>query len=373
MNQDKSCESLAVVVLLTEPKYHVIIPENYIHGLDELQHQLKTWGVNKKHDHLIFWKRSFLDHNVAPDSIEKANFSLEPRNDYPPPTNIFSACYKARVKRFFSKCCKLYLHNKFIRERFHFQCIQTDSFEDAKHFRDQFRPLLPVDYFGLDVNQPIPANFVNVNADPVVASTNNLEAKPMLVMEEMDEHDAMAINELMVEENWIVDGEQSDIETEEIELAAQTDDADDFNELASNSDNNGSNIAHDTENNPSNTGFESLILQEQADHGSVEENDPLELSERANSTNEFENNDSSIAVAEANTDEHDHLRNDERNTVTEIIDEDIEITFDLRQKLLPKVQSIPMVPKINDSLSGNIPYQAILDRNDVRLISLLIF
>lgn len=116
-----------------------------------------------------------------------------------------------------------------------------------------------------------------------------------------------------------------------------------------------------------------MILQEQADHDPVEENDPLELSERANSTNEFENNDSSIeAAAEANTDDHDQLRNNERNTVTEIIDEDIEITFDLRQNLLPIVQSIPMVPKTNDSLSGNIPYQAILDRNDVRLMSLLI-
>lgn len=77
--------------------------------------------------------------------------------------------------------------------------------------------MLPVDYFGLDENQPIPANFVNVNADLVVASTNNVEAKPMLVMEEMDEHDAMAINELMIEENWIDDGVS---ETEEIELAA---------------------------------------------------------------------------------------------------------------------------------------------------------
>lgn len=95
---------LAVVVLLTEPeRHHVIIPENYIYGLDKLQDQLKTWGVNSKRNHLVFWKRSFLDDTVIPDSQESPNFEMTPQNDFPPPEGIDSACYLARVKRFFSK------------------------------------------------------------------------------------------------------------------------------------------------------------------------------------------------------------------------------------------------------------------------------
>lgn len=109
---------LAVVVLLIEPeRQHCIVPENYIYGLDELQDQLKTYGVNNKRNHLIFWKRSFLDDNIVPDSQEIPNFQLTPRNDFPPPAGIDSACYLARVKRFYSKysilCCCVHTMNFF--------------------------------------------------------------------------------------------------------------------------------------------------------------------------------------------------------------------------------------------------------------------
>lgn len=98
---DKS--QLTVVVLLTEPKQHCIVPENYIFGLVDLQDKLKTWGVNRESKHLIFWKRSFLDDSVVPDSQENPNFFLAPSVMFPPPPEIDSACYMARVKRFFSK------------------------------------------------------------------------------------------------------------------------------------------------------------------------------------------------------------------------------------------------------------------------------
>lgn len=94
---------LALVVLLTKPKQHCIVPEKYIHGLDKVEDQLKTWGVNSKHTHLIFWKRSFLDDSVVPDSSERPNFHLELRNDFPPPAEIDSACFHGRVKRFYSE------------------------------------------------------------------------------------------------------------------------------------------------------------------------------------------------------------------------------------------------------------------------------
>lgn len=94
---------LAVVVLRTEPKEHCIVPENYIFGLNDLQDKLKTWGVNNKCDHLVYWKRSFLDDNVIPSSEETPNFGLVPCLDYPPPAEVNSACYLARIKRFYSK------------------------------------------------------------------------------------------------------------------------------------------------------------------------------------------------------------------------------------------------------------------------------
>lgn len=94
---------LAVVVLLTKPQIHVIVPDKYIYGLDKLEPQLKTWGVNKQHKHVIFWKRSFLDDNETPDSIDPADFHLVPCDNFPPPTEIDTACFFGCVKRFFGK------------------------------------------------------------------------------------------------------------------------------------------------------------------------------------------------------------------------------------------------------------------------------
>lgn len=94
---------LVVVVLNTKPREYCIVPEAYIHGLKELEDDLKTWGVDPKSNHLVYWKRSFLDHTIVPVSQNDANFNLVPRNDFPPPPEVDAACYKAQIKRFFSK------------------------------------------------------------------------------------------------------------------------------------------------------------------------------------------------------------------------------------------------------------------------------
>lgn len=95
---------LAVVVLQTKPaRVQVIVPEKCIYGLDEVQAQLKTWGVNSQHQHVIFWKRDFLDETIPPNITEQPDFSLTIRDDFPLPTNINAACYYGRVKRFFCK------------------------------------------------------------------------------------------------------------------------------------------------------------------------------------------------------------------------------------------------------------------------------
>lgn len=52
--------------------------------------------------------------------------------------------------------------------------------------------------------------------------------------------------------------------------------------------------------------------------------------------------------------------------LTETIGE-IEMTYIAGQLPMPTVRSTPMVPKRMDELSGKMPYQAILDRSDVRM------
>lgn len=98
----------AVVVLDTLPRINLIVPEQFIYGLREFEDQLKTWGVSKK-CHLVFWTRSLMDDNTASNTNIVPNFDLDRREDYPPPPEIESACYLARVKRFFSKFhCKFF-------------------------------------------------------------------------------------------------------------------------------------------------------------------------------------------------------------------------------------------------------------------------
>lgn len=93
----------ALVVLRAKPLTYCIVPEEYIYGLDEIEDQLKTWGVSKS-DHLVFWTRSLIDDVTAPNTVIVPNFNLDPCQEYPPPPEIHSTCYLGRVKRFFSEC-----------------------------------------------------------------------------------------------------------------------------------------------------------------------------------------------------------------------------------------------------------------------------
>lgn len=94
----------AVVVLLTKPREHCIVPEKYIFGLDDLEDQLKTWGANKVHNHLIYWNHTLLNNNIAPDSMSHPPyFNLAICEEFPPPPEIDSVCFHGRVKRFFSE------------------------------------------------------------------------------------------------------------------------------------------------------------------------------------------------------------------------------------------------------------------------------
>lgn len=90
----------ARVVLLLKPRVQCVVPEKYIRGLDDYEADLKTWGVDKTHDHLIYWKNII---GGLPDAeINPPDFRVDKSNVFPPTTD--SACYMGRVKGFYSKC-----------------------------------------------------------------------------------------------------------------------------------------------------------------------------------------------------------------------------------------------------------------------------
>lgn len=99
----RSKKMFAVVVLLIKPREHIIVPEGYILGLTDLEDDLKTWGANKTHDHLIFWSNNLLDENIVPDEAIAPDFTFARCEVFPPPAPSDAGCYIGRIKRFFSK------------------------------------------------------------------------------------------------------------------------------------------------------------------------------------------------------------------------------------------------------------------------------
>lgn len=89
----------AVVVLLTRPRNHCIVPEQYIMGIDQIMADIKTWGVNRQHNYTIYWSRAWSDNR----EISPPNFTLAISNEYPPQQEINEMCYAGRIKRFFGK------------------------------------------------------------------------------------------------------------------------------------------------------------------------------------------------------------------------------------------------------------------------------
>lgn len=151
-----------------------------------------------------------------------------------------------------------------------------------------------------------------------------IEAKPMLITAQLNESDIMAFNELIDEGNLygvseVVEQNISFNGSNEIVNGKETTSTD------------------NVENVDLNSNSLSLIAQENIGHDTAEEPD-----------NATEN---AIAMKQ----------------VTETIDEEVEMTFTVGQKFLPSVQTTPMIPKANDTLTGNMPYQAILNHQDVSI------
>ncbi|XP_031635606.1 uncharacterized protein LOC116348676 [Contarinia nasturtii] len=400
----------ALVVLLTEPRTYCIIPEEYIYGLREIEDQLKTWGVSK-FDHLIFWTRSLLDDNTAPEILIDPNFQLEQRRDFPPPTEIESACYIGRIKRFFK------------------------TFEEAKFFRDKFRPVPPAIYNANRSNrQPIPS------IDPIAQDQNeNVDEKFILPIVEMDQADTNAIDHLLNfieigggENNHPIDNDENEngegdlfenpselndsvtraelsvndvkdsdddplnLDNVSVEDENEKDDSDQDNAYASHEFLAGNDTgANQVQQNPQFQNVNDEVASDQGGHDTdaneMQQNPPVqnindefapdqggydtdanEMPQNPttlNSTHNGEINGSSVqemsnspAIGEPSTSNLSNFK-DGKIHVTQVFDDNLEMTYVLGEKLAPKVESKYKM-KQSDFLSGQTPFQENEDTKD---------
>lgn len=87
-----------VVVFLTDVKKHIIVPEQFIFGLDE--ERLKNIGRNSNFQYKIFWSENAIDENGVPNAEYLPNFALPKCTTFPP---VDDACYVGKLKKFFSE------------------------------------------------------------------------------------------------------------------------------------------------------------------------------------------------------------------------------------------------------------------------------
>lgn len=339
----------AVVVFLVEPRAHCIVPEEYIHGLDEIADEIKTWGANKQHDHLIYWTRSLLDDIAVPcPIIEPPNHQLELSTVYPP-VGIDETCYVGRIKRFFSEFF-LNLYFKYNMNLNKSDFLLSESFDAAKEYRNKFRPTVtPVfdpDRLNLHSIPPSVAKVVRDGnaelADDSLGAVGGVreyfqnyqyfedepEQKVVIVSQQMDQLDINAFDALVLD---VINDAVSD-ENNENSVGMIGELSRGLVENVGNNENNGGSNVSDIEISAEQLAetYENSVL--------VEQNDPLELP-----TNEpvIDNPAPEIAaIAEIK--------------ITEKIDDDIEITYTLGQRIRPTISTFEV--KMNDILSANLPF-----------------
>lgn len=382
----------AVVVLLTKPRAHTIVPENYIYGLKELEDNLKTWGANKKHDHLIFWSQNLLNDDTVPDETIQPNFSSASYDVFPPPPQVKAACYIGRIKRFFSK-------NKiiiYIRELHLLHClkicmfIMIESFDAAKQYCNRFRPVLPVPYNpNILNNQPTPPN--NVDGQNIENEQENEQENDANSENSGNDNEVGESDEPISENDQEIglesaenDHQSSDAEQKFVLAPVNLDQSDiialdslfDIEDFSSD----GENLAVGGFESLDNTTHQNPPQFEAEDNGSaINENQTNEMNSNhsnnqiIDTTNSQEpnNDDTTNGEADENVSNEEinillrsykpaenekvALTQDGRIAITKAIDDELEMTFVLGEQLLPIEDRFQI--KMNDALSGNMPFQ----------------
>lgn len=332
-----------VVVLLAEPEnIHCVVPEEYIYGLDKIQADLKNWGVDKRHNNIIFWSKANLGEDTVPNAeLYPPNFDLVVENEYPPLEGINSACYYGRIKRFFGKSNSIpiiFLPHFFI---INIACL--DSFDDAKIYCNTFRPTLPADYDPYNVNhRASPPNFfefeaVHVDGNPF-GNEDEHEEKFNVSTEQMDEADLEAFD------NLVRDAENGDDDNgiEDPISVIQSANADANDSISQNS---GETTSNDT--------TESTVTENSFDVSAAAEPE-------GDQSVEIGENDQVYTANHEQQQENLHFEGNSASGVkiTQKIDDDIEITYVSGQKICARAED-PYVVKKNDAFSGNRPFKEV--------------
>lgn len=212
------------------------------------------------------------------------------------------------------------------------QFVEETRYEEAKNYCATFRPQARVVHNKKRATkQPLPPNLPcsnaslpekNGNSDTEetvgdfdaghASAIENIEIKPALEPLRMYETDVSAMNQLINDETIDLLITEAEIENPNNEQNADTSTS--------------NNVAEEVVSIDNNANFDEI-------DGETEEND-----------------------------------NDRNESITETVG-DMEITYSVGHKFSVKTINLPMTVKKNDSLSGFMPYQGILDRSDVRFFS----
>lgn len=94
---------LFVLVQLEEFKKRVIVPESFVHDVNE--EHLKSAGASHNAPYSVYWsKQAIGDEQSAPDSTFIPNFNAPIAKAYPPENNLVEACYeKVRIIHYYRK------------------------------------------------------------------------------------------------------------------------------------------------------------------------------------------------------------------------------------------------------------------------------
>lgn len=95
-----------VVVFLTDVGKHIIVPEEYVYGLD--LKQLKNRGKNMSRDHLVYWSDDCIEGERYPEPNETAPKS----KTFPAPAG--GAWYFGRTIHFTGMC---HVSNRIVKQQ----------------------------------------------------------------------------------------------------------------------------------------------------------------------------------------------------------------------------------------------------------------
>lgn len=95
---------MLVLVYLSDPKQHTVVPESFIYDLNE--RSLKNRGVNRNQNRLIYFSRQWFENMEQNRNLDEEfvpNFHCPLTIEYPLPNGLVETCFIGRMIRFVCK------------------------------------------------------------------------------------------------------------------------------------------------------------------------------------------------------------------------------------------------------------------------------